>query len=115
MTKADALVANGAEFLDEMAPGWEHKLNFQSLEMSGPCRCVLGQVFFDEAVQKNVTATDIDGTRQPSGFYWAINELESFDTSLYGFDYDEEVGWIALRDAWVALVKNRFDTGALSG
>lgn len=36
-------VVRGAEFLDENLPGWEKKIDLETLDLSSTCGCVLGQ------------------------------------------------------------------------
>jgi len=41
-------VRNAAETLDEVNPGWEEKINFDTLDMKDWTSCVLAQVFSDK-------------------------------------------------------------------
>lgn len=120
MTDVEERVEAGAEWLDEHAPGWEHKLSFQELKMESPCSCVLGQVFFQEALAAGILNSewhDQDLVTKPAGFHYAGKRVGLCNSEELGFDamggepeeYDE------LRDAWLALVKDRFDNGTLSG
>jgi hypothetical protein len=38
-------VLNGAAALDRTTPGWESKVNIETLDMKSTTKCVLGQVF----------------------------------------------------------------------
>lgn len=38
-------IARGAKMLDTIAPGWEYKINLETLNVAGCSKCVLGQVF----------------------------------------------------------------------
>lgn len=36
-------IKNGVKWLDENSPGWEHKIDLDTLDVNQPCRCILGQ------------------------------------------------------------------------
>lgn len=38
-------VLAGAAYLDEKVPDWRERVEVNTLELSHPCRCVLGQIF----------------------------------------------------------------------
>lgn len=38
-------VERGAALLDEKVPGWEAKIDLDTLDLYVPCKCVLGQLF----------------------------------------------------------------------
>jgi hypothetical protein len=40
-------VARGAALLDEREPGWWERIDLGRLDLSSPCRCVLGQLNTD--------------------------------------------------------------------
>lgn len=40
-------VARGAAELDRILPGWERKIDLETLELQTGCRCVLGQLAVD--------------------------------------------------------------------
>jgi hypothetical protein len=40
-------VAAGAEWLDVNRPGWVDRINLETLNLSSPCRCILGQELGD--------------------------------------------------------------------
>lgn len=117
-TSIEARVARGAEWLDATKPGWERLVDLAELDLSNGCRCVLGHVFREEGEQ--------DST---SGYGWVTWEMESLPPGFcnggdYGFaSADEDTQhsedqraqfWSALDEAWIALIKSRFDTGCLS-
>ena len=83
-------VTDGASWLDEVSPGWERKIDVSILDISDCTACVCGQVldggWFNDLVMK-----------KPAQWLWD-----------HGFLWPEE------GDQWVALIKDRFDTGALS-
>lgn len=93
-------VAAGAEWLDETHPGWEREIDLAVLDLGDCSMCVLGQVFGGYFI--GLTYTD---TRE---WDWAANH--GFNISLHGYwSYD------TLREVWVDLIKERFNTGNLSG
>jgi hypothetical protein len=40
-------VARGAAYLDEREPGWDERIDLETLDLYAPCRCVLGQLATD--------------------------------------------------------------------
>lgn len=59
-----AAVANGMAYLDEVAPGWESKIDLDRLNIGSKFNCVLGQVFGNYLLY--VTERDL-------GLAWAID------------------------------------------
>ena len=96
-------VARGAALLDARYPGWEGYLDLGRLDMLNIDLCVAGQV--GNGV-RNVTRGCVSG--------WGYIQSQCFDDEMghamagHGFVYTED------HDTWVALIKERFDTGALS-
>ena len=45
MDHYETAVARGIQFLDEVAPGWFHKVDMERLDITYADCCVLGQVF----------------------------------------------------------------------
>lgn len=109
---APGYVAAGAAWLDENEPGWEGRIDLAKLDLSNGCQCVLGQVtpersywyFLVRARPDQQTAwhADHDG--------WAVE---------HGFNAPYLLrctrAYIALDELWIALVKERHDSGLLSG
>jgi len=92
-------VAAGAAWLDAVAPGWERKVDLSTLDLEDPYQCICGQVAPIPPID------DIDYS--PFGdvavyFEWA-GKLQHL-----GF------GDLCDQDAWVDLIKERFETGQLS-
>lgn len=115
MINAPARVARGAAWLDEVAPGWERKLDFGKMEMRECSRCVLGQVFSDMVGQllpgsKHVALDGFDVAT-------CLPESAGRHFASLGFDLMTPVPteWEELHAAWQTLVKDRFDRGDLSG
>ena len=94
-------VLRGAAWLDETAPGWERKLDLSVLDISDAGQCVCGQVFMGQVFMP---------------YSWAQEQLVE-QTGMVGYQATAEhgflYGWDG--DAWITLVKQRFDTGTLSG
>ena len=106
MSDIDIAVTEGASLLDQYRPGWERLLDLSILDLSDEYKCVLGQLY---------------------GEYWngchAVPVLDN--AAEFGFDIPEPSGrcvkpissaeWYhQLDQAWISLIKNRFDTGKLS-
>lgn len=119
-------IAAGASWLDEFKPGWERLIEPATLSLESPCRCVLGQVFHDEAVQATQEEND-DMVDAVNGFDWTLETLNveftpwardhGFSVAAKDFQYDEETYHAAfdrLETEWIDFVKDRFDRGALS-
>lgn len=113
-------VASGAAWLDEQKPGWERIVDLPKFKIEDGCRCVLGQVFEEEHQEHQeyllprhwassawswVVLYHGLGKHDPE---WSIDL--GFDAIHLSYQQDYE----ALQEAWTQLIKNRFDTGALS-
>jgi len=88
-----AHVAAGAAWLDLVAPGWERKVDLGTLEITDPDRCVCGQVVPISSEAKN---------GYEAVFHQGISLVH------LGFVHSSD------QDAWVELIKERFETGQLS-
>jgi hypothetical protein len=102
----EAEVARGAAWLDEVAPGWERKIDLSVLNLDSCRQCVCGQVFAEQ-----IGWCD--------GFRFALNEMADdwALSSQLGFSLgsiDDWDKWDDLGQAWVHLIKERFDSGTLS-
>lgn len=88
-------VCNGAEWLDAVHPGWEHKIDLSTLDIGDGCFCICGQLmggFYDVAEMT-------DRVLGSQGRHWLYN---------HGFIDDLDT------EAWVELIKGRFDMGITS-
>lgn len=76
-------VANGARWLDENFPGWEARVNPDTLLMHDGSRCICGQVFEEE--RKNLDLYMYDGYSYASAhlFREAIAWLETTDDGRF--------------------------------
>jgi hypothetical protein len=113
-------VSLGASFLDEVASGWEGRINLETLRLASPEQCICGQTFG--------TVNGYYGF-----FYFVRNLLSEGRAWVEAFGMDPQDGyelayqmgfsrnddhtnpsWADLQDAWTSLIKTRYDTGALS-
>jgi hypothetical protein len=104
MTDYAERVERGAAFLDEHAAGWESRIDDQRLAMNLPCRCILGQIFKEQAAPYN-------------GYEWAIVEFSdnekwysdgAFRWSIWhGFTTEDGRPFQQLEDAWLDLMADR--------
>ena len=97
-SSATKAVARGAAWLDKTVPGWERKIDFATLDMTYNCIC-------DQAVEGG-WSTVLDMMQEEFGPC-------SGEASNHGFTPQTDA-WEATRPQWEALVKERFNTGALS-
>ncbi len=105
-------ITTGAAHLDHYEPGWEAKINLNELDMAASCHCIIGQL------EDDYTEGYLGWIRQgkvPVGSYdcghWARRH-GFFVAGGYndaGWDL-----WDLLDAGWTALIKHRYDTGALS-
>ena len=101
----EARVASGAAWLDEPWPGWERCIDVGRLDLNSDYECVLGQIAHRRIAPK-------------TPFFRACRQLPGllrdygFAADLYEPDDDYEVPRI--ERAWERLIKERFDSGALS-
>lgn len=118
MDSVKVRVQRGVEWLDENKPGWEYTINFEKFEMENACRCVLGFAFQEEAMKAGERTLNgealgywfVLGKYIDGGYYdgteWAVK---------HGFHYDIGEPWETLQIEWTRVIKDRFDTGVLSG
>jgi len=90
-----ARAAAGAEFLDEMRPGWAEQIDLADLDMGSCYRCVLGQL--GGAYGGTVEDLAIDGE----------DEVQLGFMRLAG---EGGHAWQMLREAWTAEIVKRRET-----
>ena len=73
MTAARIRARRGARFLDEVAPGWENRIDLETLSLNDGMQCVCGQVFAEEA--KSETTDEGDPEATETGYSWAADHL----------------------------------------
>jgi hypothetical protein len=100
------VVAAGAAALDDRRPGWEREIDLGTLELDDSCRCVLGQLY------GHFTSGCLAMTGTSWMNDWAL--MHGFDITAAMFKEEGQSLYVALDEAWISLIKTRFDNGALS-
>jgi hypothetical protein len=92
-------VARGAALLDEREPGWWQRIDLSKLDLASTCRCVLGQLWIDMAIE--------DDEEDP--YNMALRDLSLYhgrDEDL-GFDREDGEQYPPLTAAWRELIEER--------
>ena len=89
-------VARGAAYMDENYPGWERRVDLSILDINNPTSCICGQV---------VSLGQCGGWSLVSD---DIQEKYHVQETEFGFTLGRD------GDAWVELIKERFNLGILS-
>ena len=84
-------VERGAELLDREKPGWERKIDVETLDLSSCSECILGQAFRVNQHPAYRRALDILGV----------------ESSRYGFTPWGRQAWSNLTAAWRELIESR--------
>jgi hypothetical protein len=80
-------VARGARRLDGRNPGWEARIDVADLDLSDPCRCVVGQLY---------------------GTYAAgLRRLRLLTGLTYGFTALSPVEYACLQREWICVLAER--------
>ena len=130
MNEVNVRVARGAQWLDEKFPGWEHRINMETLDLRTGTHCICGQVFSTAA---SAAAINTDGfdyflnnlfteaqwwLRDTDGEFQRISDdghlSEGRVSAALGFDIGYSGNWTDLQDAWVGLLKGRANSGIWS-
>jgi hypothetical protein len=118
-------IERGIGWLSENKAGWELKINFETLDMVNGCRCILGQVFAEEAAANEYLLDIAPDICEPHGYDYVLNEDDGLSTEWAaerGFtihpDYmwnsqgmASEEAWRVLEEEWIREVKHRLDEG----
>ena len=102
-------VAAGATWLDIVRPGWDGLVVLDTLDMTSPHRCILGQVFDRDAVADVLTGYTwarlhfLGGVSQ----HWPTRERSYALLTAMGFDADRCVSSALLDQAWGDLIEER--------
>lgn len=85
-------IARGVELLDETVPGWDSRIDVETLNIASPVKCVLGQLFGGygdglRALSGPMTRADVVGIRY--GFMPRSSVITSVDD-----------GWPAALASW---------------
>ena len=102
MTTIAERVAKGAAFLDEREPGWDARIDLDTLDLGSSHCCVLGQLHGGFGAGLAATGLDDgDGRDIELGFFW---------TDAHRFSLDDEPG--ALAAEWKRVITARREAGA---
>lgn len=123
----EACVARGVKLLDQWMPGWEDKIQVDSLAMDTCERCVCGFVFadkvgvvipaeqigkYDEDYGSDLTYTDgfsyaarNFGGRSSNHGTWS--ERNGFDAAMYTGCTSLVVAYAMLKFAWIRVIDDR--------
>lgn len=70
-------IAKGIALLDKEVPGWCERVDIKVLDLGSPFKCVLGQVFQEEAMESD---------EEEDGFGFGIHFFQLDKPTDYGFD-----------------------------
>ena len=109
-------VQTGANWLDASFPGWEYRIDINTLNLMDGVKCVCGQVFANES-------NEVNGYHYVSGYDYAWDNLftegDAWIQAVIGEDdgdtISEQLGfsarcsddWIKLQVAWTDLLQDR--------
>lgn len=122
MNDTEERVERGARLLDEIAPGWETRINLETLDLESTYSCICGQLFAENGRTSELSQgpsfyqSGFDWfacTLYEQGAAWAKALGAKAHTSQFGFDIEAEE-YEELQDAWIDLIKDRFNSGTLS-
>jgi hypothetical protein len=105
-TNAYETVAIGASWLDKVAPGWERQIDISTLDIRNIHQCICGQLFETKDNHSGYGTIFYDQDHEDDHSEWFDDRIKWFND--HGFTHAEYT------ELWVALIKNRFDTGTLS-
>jgi hypothetical protein len=98
-------VQRGAKWLDEVAPGWEQRVNVQTLVLSSPYDCICGQIFAEEAEEAGLHG---DGYTYGKTLLAEGANLSPLSAAFaHEFNETLEVRFSDLKDEWELLLKDR--------
>lgn len=89
-------VAAGAAWLDEHRPGWDQRIDLETLDLGDPCHCVLGQ----EYGNYGDSPEEIRWERRPAG-------EDVWVAPLFGFHEWNERNYDVLTAEWRRLIEER--------
>lgn len=113
-------VEAGAEWLDQVLPGWHLKIDLSRLSMYSECQCVLGQLAIDIAPEGYTAMKNFD---EPTLGFWSwvcgrlggVTKLTNQEAVDRGFNlgsddeahFDDTTNWDVLHDLWTLLISAR--------
>lgn len=117
--EARARVARGAAHLDQVRPGWHHRIDVGTLTLHDPCGCIVGQLMglatagsFDAAcrsmgiaafcdqIEFGLNLSLSDDSEEEVRRYWARYHLS-------GQRAASEMFYQPLQDAWIEAICDR--------
>ena len=88
MITAKQRVANGVEFLNRYCENWKSKINLETLDLSHPYHCIIGQIGWPE-----------------KDTYKGLNAVMNQGISeILGFLSSEDVGYDELQVEWIKVL-----------
>jgi hypothetical protein len=114
MTTVAERVAKGAAFLDEREPGWDARIDLDTLDLQAPCRCVLGQLATHlDDYDDDWSYRDITDRFGLVIWFWNWKADTSATDLEYGFNADPDVEtYDALASEWKRVITARREAGA---
>jgi hypothetical protein len=103
-----ARVARGAALLDRQIPGWERRIDLETLHLQSPCLCVLGQLHPGQEFANTAYSCGLDrlALTTTQGYY------HGFDAGCPSVDA-EDGDYDALTAEWHQVItERRGGTGA---
>ena len=99
---AEEAVKRGIVWLDGVHPNWRELLDWELLDMASNTRCILGQVFAEDA--KRAFSDGLCSA--PSGFLY-VEEILGIDINMTQFGFDAPCEpwhtFSQLQNAWIKL------------
>lgn len=79
-------IACGMAWLDEHHPGWEEKIDLETLNLGGLCDCVLGQLEKGYATAMRRIARDVLGqSESKTPVWWSNLDKQAAWSNAHGF------------------------------
>lgn len=98
-------VQRGADWLTDVHPGWEHKVDLSRLDMTRGCLCIAGQVLGNGEAIHLADGEVITGFSLVTQLAYALDE--PYWTLQHGLIARSTREYPELEAAWVRLIKDR--------
>lgn len=111
-------VENGWRWLTANFPGWQRRIDIETLDLAYGSRCICGQLFAEEALEENrsdgyvwaLSSLFDEGTRWLRTLFPELDEEVELDeeefAALLGFSIEGTYyGYFPLREAWVRRLR----------
>ena len=108
-------VTRGAKWLDKHFPGWEREIDLTTLNLNCCTACICGQSLRKYVVDRTMpsgydVAVTLEFGLPNQGEYWGDTRVQALNWAVkHGFYPTPGV-----EEAWVELIKERFNSGNLS-